>query len=183
MDSAVYNALTARIAAAQVEVTTLTARVTTAVHHHAVSTREVREAAALLRRDDAAIPHRERAVLVVDDDRRDRDNLVLALKERLDGVVVTGVESPAAAQVALQRTRYAVVVVDYHLGAERSGIEYARNLGRGPRPVVVTGRADVGALRLIARRIDVDVFERPITPQGWDELAAYVADQVERATE
>jgi CheY-like chemotaxis protein len=144
--------------------------------------RAASEVVALVRRDDAAIPRRDRAVLVVDDEPAPRSTLVDALRARLPDVVVDAADGPLAADVCLRRRPYAVVVVDYHLGRERSGAEYAARIDRGARPLIVTGRADVGELRRIAARVDVPVYTRPVDARDWDALAEVVGGMVDDAT-
>lgn len=144
--------------------------------------RAASEVVALVRRDDAAIPRRDRAVLVVDDEPAPRSTLVDALRARLPDVVVDAADGPLAADVCLRRRPYAVVVVDYHLGRERSGAEYAARIDRGARPLIVTGRADVGELRRIAARVDVPVYTRPVDARAWDALAEVVGGMVDDAT-
>lgn len=146
---------------------------------HARATAEV---VALVRRDDARIPRRDRAVLVVDDSDADRTTLTEALRARLPGVVVDAADGPLAADVCLRRRPYAVVVVDYYLGRGRSGAEYVAELDRGVRPLIVTGRADVDALRRIASRVDVPVYSRPVDARDWDALAGVVGGMVDDAT-
>jgi ActR/RegA family two-component response regulator len=146
---------------------------------HARATAEV---VALVRRDDARIPRRDRAVLVVDDSDAERTTLTEALRARLPGVVVDAADGPLAADVCLRRRPYAVVVVDYHLGRGRSGAEYVAELDRGVRPLIVTGRADVDALRRIASRVDVPVYSRPVDARDWDALAGVVGGMVDDAT-
>lgn len=172
-----------RLDAVGVQTAATVARVDDAATHYDAATRRARSVAALVRRDEGAIPRRARAVLVVDDSDAERTTLTEALRVRLGGVVVDAADGPLAADVCLRRRPYAVVVVDYHLGRGGSGVEYVSGLDRGPRPVVVTGRADVSALRRLAARVEVPVFERPVDAAEWDRFADYVRDQVERATE
>lgn len=147
---------------------------------HARATAEV---VALVRRDDARIPRRDRAVLVVDDSDAERTTLTEALRARLPGVVVDAADGPLAADVCLRRRPYAVVVVDYYLGRGRSGAEYVAELDRGVRPLIVTGRADVDALRRIAARVEAPVYSRPVDARDWDALAGVVGGMVDDATE
>jgi hypothetical protein len=107
------------------------------------------------------------------------DSLALS---QLSSVVVDAADGPLAADVCLRRRPYAVVVVDYHLGRERSGAEYAARIDRGARPLIVTGRADVGELRRIAARVDVPVYTRPVDARDWDALAEVVGGMVDDAT-
>ena len=147
--------------------------------------RVAREVATLVQRDRLTVTPRRRAVLVVDDESDVRDATVTQLAARLPDVAVRGVESAIAAQCELTTTPYAVVVLDYHLGAGETGIAYTRRLARGPRPVIVTGHTAGDALdtlRAVAKGLDVEVFTRPLDAREWDAFAAYVAGQVDDAT-
>jgi len=111
----------------------------------------------LLRHDRATVPAIERRVLLV----HDTPSVLLALASVLDriGVPVDQAATPAAARAAARRHRPRVAVIDYDLGdGEPSGIQLARELGRGPRVVVITARADLDALVPLAAAIDAEVL-------------------------
>lgn len=111
----------------------------------------------LLRHDRATVPPLERRVLLV----HDAPPVLLALGHALDalGVPVDRAATPAAARRLARAHRPRVAVLDYDLGdGEPSGIALAREIGRGPHVVIVTARADLGALVPLAGHIDAEVL-------------------------
>lgn len=114
----------------------------------------------MLRQDRAAVPRLERRVLLV----HDSPGVMLALGDALDrlGVPVDRAHSVAEARVMARRHRPLVAVLDYDLGQNQpSGIALARELGRGPHVVIVTGHADLDRLVELARDIRAEVL--PLT--------------------
>lgn len=111
----------------------------------------------LLRHDRAAVQPLERRILLV----HDSPGVMLVLAAALDhlGVPVDRAHSVAEARVLARRHRPLVAVLDYDLGpGQPSGIALAREIGRGPHVVIVTGHADLDRLVALARDIRAEVL-------------------------
>jgi two-component system KDP operon response regulator KdpE len=107
--------------------------------------------------------------LVVDDDAALR--LLARVNLELEGFVVDEAASAAEAEAAVMKARPDVVLLDVHLGGERSDGLLARLRGDGIPVALVTGSADVDELQ---SRADA-VLTKPFAPDSLVEIARGLA--------
>jgi DNA-binding response OmpR family regulator len=109
------------------------------------------------------------SVLVVDDDAALR--LLCRVNLELEGFAVREAATVAEADAALAEERFDVALVDVHLRGGDTRELVARLRGEGIPVVIVTGSADVGALRALADA----VLGKPFLPQELVETARRLA--------
>lgn len=156
-----------------------------ATAYSAVATRAQELARVREHYDRASIAPLMRCVVLLDDDDGARAAMAALLRRAL-GVEVYEAATPVAARELVASHRPAVVVVDYLLRNGRtgssSGLAFIEQLSRVHRAVVISGHADLDALRGPLTALNVRAYTRPVTERDAVPFVDHVRALLTQAT-